>query len=723
LPPFSNENRAIMGSNRIRYAVGSLLGLVAGVAVAQVSGGNPASEGPAPATTLPRVNVREDETTDLALEQESSASRLNLTVLETPAAVEVISGDAIRERGDISVVDAITRAAGVTDSSSPGNGSTAVTARGFSRHGSVMQLFDGTRFYVGAGTLTFPFDTWSIDRIEILHGPASVLHGEGALGGAVNIIPKKPTRSAAYDARVSIADDQTYRLGLGAGGALTERLSYRTDLSYGRGDGWMDDGEFENLSVSAAARFDVSDSLAVTLSHDHGEQQPQHYFGVPLVNGRLNEAWRENNYNVTDARIRYQDELTRLRLEWAATERFSVSNETYYLRSDRDWRNAETYRWQAASGLVQLSDFLELGHRQTQRGNRSNAVWASTLFGLDNQVSFGFEVNEIDFTHINNNTPSGPVSLTDAWNPGPSAFINLAGTLPRYRTDSRQYSLFAENQLHLTTRWTLVGGVRYDNIEVERTDLMTPAASFTKDFEPTHWRLGTVFSFTPTLVAYGQYATNAGHLGSLITMSATQVAYDLSTSEQWEVGLKQSLSRGEWTLAAYDITRRKILSRDPENPSITQQIGQQSSRGIELNASMRLLPGLSANANAAVLEARFDDFVELVSNVPVSRNGNVPSGIPRQTANLWLSWEFRPDWKANAGWRYVGERYSDTANLVRVADYQSTDLSVSWRPTNNLRLTARLDNLFDDIYTTSSSTSQWRLAPPRTLSVWADVSL
>jgi iron complex outermembrane receptor protein len=45
--------------------------------------------------------------------------------------------------------------------------------------------------------LTFPFDTWSAQRIEVLRGPASVMYGEGAIGGAINVISKMPpTRRA-----------------------------------------------------------------------------------------------------------------------------------------------------------------------------------------------------------------------------------------------------------------------------------------------------------------------------------------------------------------------------------------------------------------------------------------------------------------------------------------------------------------------------------------------
>ena len=80
----------------------------------------------------------------------------------------------IRERGQTSVVDAVTQnATGFTSTASPGNGGTSLGTRGFIGHGSVMQLYDGTRMYVGAETLTFPFDTWSAARIEVLRGPAS----------------------------------------------------------------------------------------------------------------------------------------------------------------------------------------------------------------------------------------------------------------------------------------------------------------------------------------------------------------------------------------------------------------------------------------------------------------------------------------------------------------------------------------------------------------------
>ncbi|MGO4314229.1 TonB-dependent receptor plug domain-containing protein, partial [Pseudomonas sp. KB_15] len=94
-------------------------------------------------TSLPPVVVSEAIYPGLALSKpEYTGSRMGLTPLETPASVEVISGETIRARGDQSVREAVTRATGITGNPSPGNGGTSLTARGFAGQGSVMQLLD-----------------------------------------------------------------------------------------------------------------------------------------------------------------------------------------------------------------------------------------------------------------------------------------------------------------------------------------------------------------------------------------------------------------------------------------------------------------------------------------------------------------------------------------------------------------------------------------------------
>jgi iron complex outermembrane recepter protein len=106
----------------------------------------------------------------LELDRESATgSRLGLTLQEIPAAVEIIPGEVIREHGDMTAQEAVTRATGIAAAGTPGDGSSALVSRGFAGHGSVMQLYDGTRLYVGAGTRAIFSWLWNGEGVESWH--------------------------------------------------------------------------------------------------------------------------------------------------------------------------------------------------------------------------------------------------------------------------------------------------------------------------------------------------------------------------------------------------------------------------------------------------------------------------------------------------------------------------------------------------------------------------
>ncbi|WP_341704292.1 TonB-dependent receptor [Ferrovibrio sp.] len=647
----------------------------------------------------------------------STGSRLGLTPMETPASVEIIPGATIRERGATSVNDAAARAVGFSTSASPGNGGTALSARGFSGHSSVVQLYDGTQFAVGAGTVTFPFDTWTLDRIEVLHGPASVMYGAGAVGGAVNVIPKAPNRTRyEHEAALSFGSDMTWHAAAGSGGPLTDRLSYRADVSRRQSDGWIDRGDSESLALSLALRADISDSFAVTLRNDYGNQEPMRYFGTPLVNGALDESLRKKNYNALDSVITYRDNWTQLKMEWEATDALTLTNTSYLLVSDRHWRNIEDYTHNSGSGLINRADYLEILHAQEQYGNRADASLENSLFGLRNQTTVGLDVSRIDFRHTNN-SPYGGSSSVDPYSFDPGLFSSPDITKPKYDTDTTQYALFAEDRLSLTDRWSVVGGLRYDNVHMTREDLITASNGFSKTFANVTWRLGTVYDLTDTTAIYGQYATAVDPVGGIVTLSAASSAFTLATAEQAEIGVKQSIlnGRGEWTLAGYHIVKHDLLSRDTANPNVTQQIGQQSSRGVELAFAFDLLENLWLEANASLLDARFDDFRESSGGVAVSRAGNTPSNVPERLANLWLTWGVAPDWKAMGGVQYVGETYSNNANTLKRPDYAVVDLGIAWSPEENTSVALKVFNIFDEVYAANAyGGDQWLLGRPRT---------
>lgn len=661
-------------------------------------------------TTLPEVVVTTAPENGRLDEPASTGSNLSLTRFETPASVDIISRRQLDERGDVNLIDAITRAPGMSSMPHPGNGSSSLVSRGFTDTVSVMRLYDGMRQYGGAG-LTFPFDTWSVEQIEVLRGPASVIYGEGAIGGVVNVIPKKPTTGPiANEIQAAVGTEQTRRLAFGSGGAINDKLSYRLDISGDRSDGWVDMGEFSNRTVSGAIQLDVSPELNVRLSTAYGRQKPMRYFGTPLVNGQQLEALRGKNYNVEDSTIEYKDRWTDLAVNWAPNENTTVRSRFYNIESDRHWRNAETYLYNSSTQLIDRSGNTEIFHDQSQTGNTTDATFRGSLFGLKNQISVGFDVNSGSFEHANN-TYVGSSPSVNPFDPVPGFFTSPIPTIPRYRSKARQYSVFAEDRLELTGQWSVLGGLRYDHADISRRDLTTGSLAYDKTFSNVGWRLGTVYDVTPSLAVYGQYSEAADPISSLFFLSPANSNFDVATGRQMEVGVKQTFwnKKGEWTLAVYDIKKDNLLTRDSNNPAQSIQVGERSSRGIEGTLSMSFAPGWRADANASILRARFDDFTESVGGVAVSRAGNVPTDVPRRLANLWLSWDFLPAWTASAGLRYVGERYANNANTLKLPSYTTTDVALLWKMAEQTTLTLRGFNVFDKKYfvTAYYTPTQW----------------
>ncbi len=653
----------------------------------------------------------------------TAGSRLGLTRLQTPASVEVISAETIAERGQQSILDAVAQnAIGFTASPAPGNGGVSFNTRGFTGLSSVMTLYDGTQLYIGAGTVTFPFDTWSTERIEVLRGPASVMYGAGAVGGAINIVSKLPSWIPRNQAEISLDTNMTRRIAVDSGGPISKDVAYRITATGNMSDGWVDRDDTSNVALHAVVQVKQNDDVTWTLSTDYGDRNPSRYFGTPLINGRFQESLRFTNYNVSDGHIRYQDSWTQVKTDWQVADGVSIHNTLYYLNSKRHWKDVESYAYNPVTGLINRTSYIEIFHDQQQVGNRMDAKFRGHVLGMANEFLAGFDVNNINFTHTNN-SPYGGSSSVNPSSFDPGVFNSPNPTVPGYGSVTNQYAVFAENRLSVTEQLSVIAGVRQDEPTITRTDYVTPANSFEKSFSSTTWRAGAVYTPVKDLAFYGQYATAVDPVGGLISLSSANKNFDLATGRQIEIGVKQSFwgGRGEWTLAGYEIVKNNLLARDPNIPSLTVQVGQQSSRGVEASVGFLLDHGWRIDANTALLRARYDDFVQSVGGVAVNYAGNVPVNVPQTVSNIWATWAFAPNWSANAGVQIVGKTYADNANTMTRPAYNIVNAGVQWKPDLNTTVSFRVYNLFDEIYTTSGGTTQWLLGMPRTVQVAVNV--
>lgn len=655
----------------------------------------------------------------------TSGSRLGLSSLETPASVDVISGETARERGQFSTVEAVTQNAPGFSSVAPPYLGSAFAARGFQGNNSVMQLYDGTRLFPGRGNISFPFNMWSVERIEVLHGPASVLYGDGAIGGIINVIPKKPISEGMFnEAQIFFDSNMTRRASLDSGGAISKNLSYRFNVSADASDGWVDDGNSESLGLSGALRWQAAQGLVFTLSHDYGDQEPMKYFGTPYRGGIvLDKRIRENNYNVRDSLIEFRDSWTQFKMEWEVNDQLSFRNVAYYLDSRREFKNSELYFWDSAAGLV-TRDFgaLHIRQKQDQVGDRFDATVRTNILGIANETVAGFDINRARFGYASSSSLS-PLPV-DPFDPDPG-FFPVDNFAPRFESELSQRSVFIEDRLAFNDYLSLVGGARWDTSELDRDDIASPGGSFGKSFHAFNWRMGAVVTPVQGLAFFGQYAVASDPLNvPLLDTLAANADFDLTQGRQVEIGVKQSLWGGlvEWSLAGYDIVKTDLLVFDPSTFT-TVQIGQQSSRGLEAAIGIELGGGWRVDANGAILKAQYDEFefIDFATFSIVDYAGNVPILVPEKTANIWLTWAFAPNWQASVGVQYVGESFENFANSVKRPAYTVTNLGLRWNPTASATLDLRVKNVFDEVYAAylrehpdyPGAVQGW-IAPPRT---------
>lgn len=672
------------------------------------------------ATDLESITVT--ATRMLSLDEPTTAgSRLNLTSLQTPASVATLSGERIRELGIPTLALAKTQAPGITSNNSPGNGNNNLSARGFNGTNSVKQLYNGMEIYNAGGVVSFPFDPWNAERIEVLYGPASVLYGAGAIGGAINVVPRRPDPTVSRrETELTIGEFDSYHVALGSTGPISERLSYRADASHYRSDGWVEDSDSESLAISASLRFDVTPDFRLVLSNDYGSQQPSNYLGTPVLNGTPVPGLRYENYNIADSNLYFGDNWTNLELTWNVSDTLSVHNNSHLLLHERRYRDVTVFTYQPASQTVRRTSYRDIDDTyQTQYGDNGYVKWASKLFGRDNHVLVGIDVNR-SYYHREDNVRGGS-STVAAINPTPGNYRDAYDqeSKPFYTLTLIQYGAFAENRFVLNEQLSLVAGLRKDHYDVNRYDSLQFRHT-DSGHDSTGWNIGVVYNPIPSLALYGQYALASDPVNSLASIGIDQQAFSLSDGVQLEFGVKGSLWRDRiaWTFAAYDIVKEGLLTPSVADPSISEQVGQQSSRGLEASLAIELGP-VRLDMNGTVLDAQFDDFSASVDGALVSLAGNVPVNVPEQAANVRLSWDITEDWQARASLRHVGKRYSANTNTPAsvMPDYSVLDVGVRWLLSPTLQFDARLDNAFDEIYATSGSTTQWILGQPRTFAL------
>lgn len=658
-----------------------------------------------------------------------SASRLGLTVRETPATVEVISAETMREQGYRTVSDVAQGAVGVTAGDNPAEPS-AFSMRGFT-NSQINTLYNGIK--IGPQNMTSRImDTANLEAVEILKGPASLMSGEGAAGGAINFVTKQPhTGPVQNEADFSYDSLNSLRAHYGSGGSTNvEGLDYRFDVSRSSLNGFADDTNTKTLDASGQLNYRISDSLKVWGAIEYREDRGKAYWGAPLVpvafsgshatagivsgtyiasNGSnlgpitIDDRTFNTNYNVLDNRNVAQEVWVRGGFELKLAPDLTLKSQAYAYGAERNWFNNEVEAFNTATNTVDRSRFY-VAHSQRLVGNITDLTWDANIAGFDNRLVTTLSSSYLDFVRPGAaNFPGDSVDLVD---PNRGLYGLLTTQQQTARIDNEALSF--EDRLKLTRTFSLIGGLRVEHIGLDRnsTDvngLEKANFPFSKSWAPVTGRIGYTWEAIPGLTFFSQYATGADISANNIFLLGPTQPLDLTTARTYETGVKHVLwdNRAEWSFSAYDILRKNVYAAAG---GMTLNIaGRQESKGVELAGSIRPIESLRLWGNIAYVDARYADY----DFAGGSFSGNTPPSVPRIVANAGASWRFATAWPVEVGitGRHVGDCYNTDANTVTLNAYTVGDVyafvdipETVFNAVDQARLTFRVRNFTDKRY-------------------------
>jgi iron complex outermembrane receptor protein len=448
-----------------------------------------------------------------AEETAETASRLGLKLKETPASVDVVYQRELQDRGARTVVQAlqgVTGLIGAVRAGAPG----VYSMRGFIENGISVQ-YDGIR--VGATTVyTRPYDAFNFERIEVLRGPASAIHGDSAVGGAINYIRRKPAGGpVTVEAIASGASYSTYRLGASMSGSAGATTSFLLSAVGSQGKSFVDRKSSNDAHLLGGLAFDLGGGMRLLIEADYWRASTDNaYWGTPLVAGSLERGLRKVNYNVAPDNEYYDAALwTRAALDYRLGGAWTARTQLYYYSADRSWKNFAAPRANAGTNplTVTIREVEDLIYDAKQPGLRHEMNNRGTLGTLPYRLAVGLDLNRSDFESPR--FQAGPTTINeDAFNPGERNFGAFAGPRNRLRAaEVDTQALFLEGALDLTSALRLIGGYRHDRLKV-RTWFQQPGAAIqdgANDYSSNNYRLGLTYALAPHTTLYGAVATGA----------------------------------------------------------------------------------------------------------------------------------------------------------------------------------------------------------------------
>lgn len=649
------------------------LGLIAAVgsAIAQTTEGTrPDPKGGE--TVLEEVKVKGRGPQEMAADRAPGVTRSRVPLQELPASVQVIPRAVIDEQQALRLDQAVRNVSGVVFVD--GGEGTSFSSRGF----GITTLRDGFRRteFTEGDLNRADQDTYNMERIEVLKGPASVLFGRSNAGGIVNIVTKRPRPLPVAAATLNAGSFDLYRATVDLGGSLSAggELAARFNAGVEEAKSFRDWVESRRKMAAPALGWRLDAHTTLTLLGEIVTVEETPDVGLPRQGNGVVPGLPFSRFlgepstdvlrsEVREGRMLFERDLGEWSLKGALL-RATVENDELFTR-----------------GATLQPDGRTLNRSLIVSGFRSEDVMAQvevagtwSLVGMEHRVTLGFDAGERETDSRFSAAPANPIDIFEPvyGNTGPT------GSFFVFRQTLKQALLgaFAHDVVSLSPRWKLALGLRYDRFE-QGPLRDNPAALPRRTYERVSPRVGVVYQPVKAVSGYLAYDR------SFQVPNGFPLRFDGTPLEPQrgilhEAGLKVRWREGalSTTAAVYRIDRTHVGTRDLEHPGFQVAVGEQRSQGFEFDVVGEPAPGWKLIGGYAYTEA------EVIRDNSVPAGKTLP-GVPHHAASFWASYEHpRGPWRGlgfGLGLQHQSERQGDLNNTFQAPAFTRLDAAVFYK--------------------------------------------
>ncbi|MEX1220785.1 MAG: TonB-dependent siderophore receptor [Idiomarina sp.] len=692
-----------------------LSAIACALAIAGIYSTSAVADEPQTKEVIERLKITGEQLSGYLSKDQQSASKLDISVKETPQMVTVITAEELKDFALHDLNSALENSATINVEQVETD-RVYYTSRGFELNNFQV---DGLGLPLINSNTHGRLDAALYERIEVVHGANGVMTGVGSPSATVNLIRKRPTSDFTGSVSATASSWSGKRIEGDVSGAFTESLRGRLVVVGDDSESYLDRYENQTQVVYGVVDYAPTKNTLVTLGHsEHNSETDGNSWGAITLHygdGTPTDFDRSVNIAADWSQWNVKESRSFVDVETALGDRWNLRVAYNRVRTDEDSFLFYTYLPDPNTGLDPETGLGLLGYAsEYDLDDKQDTVDAYVsgsfdAWGQQHELVVGANYARLDYVdkslydfHTGNGFPAMPALPEWTGNtPFPEFTDGLAGS----KIDNTQKAVYAQTRLALNADTKILLGGRFNEFTTEGIGYGVDQSRDDSEFIPY---VGVTYdatdaatlyaSYTETFMAQNERDSNFERLPAL-------------TGKNTEIGMKMDLFEGAAMVSAayFDVTQDNIAvgNGTVTNPNtgapetVYRASGSVTSKGFEVELAGELLPGLQGSIAATSFELDGDDTVEDYTPENLFRGSLTYKPAMMENLKFGVSYQWQDKISRVQG--TVGDVYANAGDTIVTTQeaYGRLNLMASYQFTKALSLTLNANNVTDEKYINS----------------------